>query len=67
MKRVNIVFDDVFDDADILLIPDEIFSRIEEIGQEFCSGFIVLKILNIGQLSTGDNVWLRKPMDLLNG
>ena len=35
MKRVNIVFDDVFDDADILLIPDEIFSRIEEIGQEF--------------------------------
>ena len=35
MKRINIVFDDAFDDADILEIPDEIFSRIEEIGQEF--------------------------------
>ena len=35
MKKINIVFDDVFDDADILVIPDEIFSRIEEIGQEF--------------------------------
>ena len=35
MKKVNIVFDDIFDDADIIMIPDEIFSRIEEIGQEF--------------------------------
>ena len=42
MKKINIVFDDVFDDADTLVIPDEIFSRIdeifsriEEIGQEF--------------------------------
>ncbi len=35
MKRINIVFDDAFDDADIIVIPDEIFSRIEEIGQEF--------------------------------
>ena len=35
MKRINIVFDDAFDDADTLVIPDEIFSRIEEIGQEF--------------------------------
>jgi hypothetical protein len=37
MKKVNIVFDDVFDDADIIAIPDEIFSRIEKIGQEFLS------------------------------
>ena len=35
MKRINIVFDDAFDDADIIVIPDDIFSRIEEIGQEF--------------------------------
>ena len=35
MKRINIVFDDAFDDADIIVIPNEIFSRIEEIGQEF--------------------------------
>jgi hypothetical protein len=35
MKKINIVFDDIFDDADIIMIPDEIFSRIEEIGQEF--------------------------------
>ncbi len=35
MKRVNIVFDDIFDDADIIAIPDEIFSHIEEIGQNF--------------------------------
>ena len=35
MKKVNIVFDDIFDDADIIAIPDEIFSHIEEIGQNF--------------------------------
>lgn len=35
MKKVNIVFDDIFNDADIIAIPDEIFSHIEEIGQEF--------------------------------
>lgn len=35
MRKVNIVFDDIFDDADIVAIPDEIFSHIEEIGQEF--------------------------------
>jgi len=35
MNRINIVFDDAFDDADILAIPGEIFSCIEEIGQEF--------------------------------
>ncbi|MBR4057087.1 MAG: hypothetical protein IKK00_02990 [Oscillospiraceae bacterium] len=35
MKKVNIVFDDIFDDADIIAIPDEIFSHIEEIGQIF--------------------------------
>ena len=35
MTRVNIVFDDVYDDADIIAVPDEIVSNIEKIGQEF--------------------------------
>ncbi len=35
MRKVNIVFDDIFADADIIAIPEEIFSHIEEIGQEF--------------------------------
>lgn len=35
MTKVNIVFDDIFDDADIIAVPDEISSKIEEIGQEF--------------------------------
>lgn len=35
MMKVNIVFDDLFDDADIIAIPDALFSRIEELGQEF--------------------------------
>lgn len=35
MTKVNIVFDNVFEDADIIAIPDEIASKIEAIGQEF--------------------------------
>lgn len=35
MTNVNIVYDDVFDDADIIAVPDEIVSDIEKIGQEF--------------------------------
>jgi hypothetical protein len=35
MVKVNIVFDDIFDDADIIAIPDELFLQIEEIGQAF--------------------------------
>ncbi len=35
MTKVNIVFDNVFEDADIIAIPDEIAYKIEEIGQEF--------------------------------
>ena len=35
MRKVNIIFDDFLHDADIISIPDEIFSHIEEIGQEF--------------------------------
>ena len=35
MTKVNIVFDDVFHDADIIAIPDEIVSQIDVIGQEF--------------------------------
>lgn len=37
MIHVNIVFDDIFDDADIIAIPDEIISHIEKIGHEFLS------------------------------
>lgn len=35
MTKVNIVFDNDFEDADIIVIPDEIASKIEAIGQEF--------------------------------
>lgn len=35
MTKVNIVFDDAFDDADIIAVPDEIASKIETIRQEF--------------------------------
>ena len=35
MTKVNIVFDDMFDDADIIAVPDEMVSQIEAIGQEF--------------------------------
>ena len=35
MTKVNIVFDNVFDDVDIVAIPDEISTKIEMIGQEF--------------------------------
>ena len=35
MVHVNIVFDDLFDDADIIAVPDELSTQIERIGQEF--------------------------------
>lgn len=35
MTKVNIVFDNVFEDADIIVVPDEIAAIIEAIGQEF--------------------------------
>lgn len=35
MINVNIVYDDIFDDADIIAVPDKIAPMIEEIGQEF--------------------------------
>ena len=35
MMHVNIVYDDVFDDADIIAIPYELLPNIERIGQEF--------------------------------
>ena len=35
MTKVNIVFDDFFDDADIIAVPDELVPKIEAIGQEF--------------------------------
>lgn len=35
MTKINIVFDNVFEDVDIIVVPDEIASRIGEIGEEF--------------------------------
>ena len=35
MTKINIVFDDVFDDVDIIAIPDEIVPEIEMIRQAF--------------------------------
>ena len=35
MTKINIVFDNLFDDADIIAVPDEIAFKIEAIGQEF--------------------------------
>ena len=35
MKKVNIVFDGLLEDVDIISVPDEIVHRMEEIGQEF--------------------------------
>lgn len=35
MTKVNIVFDDIFDDVDIIAVPDEIIPEIEKIAQEF--------------------------------
>ena len=35
MTEVNIIFDGMFNDADIIVIPDAISSEIEKIGQEF--------------------------------
>ena len=35
MTKVNIVFDNAFEDVDIIAIPDEFESKIEAIGQEF--------------------------------
>lgn len=35
MTNVNIIFDDDFEDVDIISVPDEIIPKIEEIGQEF--------------------------------
>lgn len=35
MTNINIVYDDMYDDADIIAIPDFLVSAIEAIGQEF--------------------------------
>lgn len=35
MTKVNIVFDNMFDDADIIAVPDILAADIEKIGQEF--------------------------------
>ena len=35
MTKVNIVFDDTYNDVDIIAVPDEIASKIETISQEF--------------------------------
>lgn len=35
MTNVNLVYDGNFDDADIIAIPDELVSIIDELGQKF--------------------------------
>ena len=35
MTKINIIFEDALDDADIIIVPDEIADRIEDICQEF--------------------------------
>jgi hypothetical protein len=35
MQKVNVVFDDVFDDADIILIPDKIERNLRDIVNQF--------------------------------
>ena len=35
MIKVNIVFDNALEDADIIAVPDEFISEIEAIGQNF--------------------------------
>lgn len=35
MTNVNIIFDNLLDDADIIAVPDEIAFEIEELGQRF--------------------------------
>lgn len=35
MTKINIVFDNVLEDADIIIVPDEIATKIEMIGQQF--------------------------------
>ena len=35
MRRVNVVYDDDFDDVDILLVPDYVADNIERIVNEF--------------------------------
>lgn len=35
MKKINVVYDDMFDDVDILLVPDEIADNIEYVVWEF--------------------------------
>lgn len=35
MTNINVIFDDIFDDADIIAVPDEIVLRIKELCQNF--------------------------------
>ena len=35
MKKINLIFDEVYDDVDILLVPDDIAECIESVMLEF--------------------------------
>lgn len=35
MKKINVIFDDEFNDVDILLVPDDVAYNIEHVVQEF--------------------------------
>lgn len=35
MELVNIVFEEEYDDVDIIAVPDKLYANIEELGQQF--------------------------------
>ena len=68
MRRVNVVYDEVFDDVDILLVPDNIAENIEHIVNEFNHwlllpenrGRFVVKVLDgydILEIGTMEFLW----------
>ena len=68
MKRVYVVFDDEFDDVDILLVPDDIADNIERVVWEFNQWLripenrsrFVVKIINgygILSINTEEFLW----------
>lgn len=36
MKLVSILFDYVYNDADVIAVPDSLYDNIQELGQQFC-------------------------------
>ena len=36
MEPVCILYDDMYDEADIIAVPDSLYDNIQELGQQFC-------------------------------